>query len=194
MPEDNRTVINRFFEQENRKLLRILRQYVIQTGLAAPHDADAVASEVLNATVVEVLEHPERFQAVDVPVAWVLGVALNLIRRRLTKETQLNRREPLLRDLYSDASMTDDELIDQFLTFTQIPERAETDETFARLLAHLSDDDVRLLRLAVLHDLSSEMIAHELGITPGAARVRLHRLLKRLRQFWGSRKRIVDYE
>jgi DNA-directed RNA polymerase specialized sigma24 family protein len=43
------------------------------------------------------------------------------------------------------------------------------------------------LRLAVLHDLTGEALAQELGIKPGAARVRLHRALNRLREAWPRR-------
>src|SRR5690606_15426060 len=161
----------------NQRLLKILRHYVIKTGLTNTCEADSAAAEVLNATVIEALQHPDRFHAVDAPIAWVLGVALNVIRRKLAKRNQLNHREPLLRDLYPQDSLTDDELIDQFLPLTQ-PNAAPD---VSPLFTHLSDDEARLLRLAVLHDLSSDLIAQELGITPGAARVRLHRLLKRLR-------------
>lgn len=194
MPDDSRTTINRFFEAENDKLLKILRHYVIKTGLAPVQDAETTAAEVLNETVVEALHHPERFQAAREPIAWVLGVALNLIKRRLANRTRLNYREPLLRDLYTDDSLTDDDLIDHLSSLNHSHDDSGVKEAMTMVFAHLSDEDAHLLRLAVIHELNGDTLARDLGITPGAARVRLHRALKRLRQFWGSRKRIVDYE
>ncbi|MBX3061605.1 MAG: hypothetical protein KF726_01440 [Anaerolineae bacterium] len=49
-------------------------------------------------------------------------------------------------------------------------------------MALVSVEDARLLKLAVLHDLDGDELAQELGITAGAARVRLHRALRRLRR------------
>jgi RNA polymerase sigma factor (sigma-70 family) len=45
----------------------------------------------------------------------------------------------------------------------------------------LRPDDRNVLELAFLRDLDGEALAKELGIRPGAARVRLHRALLRLR-------------
>jgi len=48
-------------------------------------------------------------------------------------------------------------------------------------LVLLSPDDQRVIRLAVLAEVDGEALAAALGITAGAARVRLHRAIKRLR-------------
>ena len=49
------------------------------------------------------------------------------------------------------------------------------------LLAALAPDDEHVLRLAIMNGLDGVSLAKALKITPGAARVRLHRALGRLR-------------
>ena len=57
----------------------------------------------------------------------------------------------------------------------------EMNEHIAHLLSQLSESEADLLRLAILHDLNGEELAKALGVSPGAARMRLHRALNRLR-------------
>jgi DNA-directed RNA polymerase specialized sigma24 family protein len=52
------------------------------------------------------------------------------------------------------------------------------------MLALVAPEDQRVLRLAILADFQRETLARELGISPVAARVRLHRALNRLRSAW----------
>lgn len=60
----------------------------------------------------------------------------------------------------------------------------EADEAVAEILGRISSDDAQVIRLAVLHDLNGEELGRVLDITRGAARVRLHRALNRLRAAW----------
>jgi DNA-directed RNA polymerase specialized sigma24 family protein len=56
------------------------------------------------------------------------------------------------------------------------------------LLALVSrEDDRQVLRLAVLHDLDGTALGKALGISSGAARVRLHRAINRLRDAYHHR-------
>ena len=48
----------------------------------------------------------------------------------------------------------------------------------------MSPEDQQLLRLAILEDYEREALARKLGVTPGTARMRLHRALRRLRVAW----------
>lgn len=54
------------------------------------------------------------------------------------------------------------------------------------LLAHLTDDDQRLLRMRYLRDLPYRDIAALLGCRPGVARVRAHRACQKLRRLAGA--------
>jgi RNA polymerase sigma factor (sigma-70 family) len=184
----SRTWLRRFIQEETETLLGTLRYYLVRAGLADAQGAALAAVELLNEVVVEALEHADRFRPSGQPMAWLLGIAANLIKRKQAECATRNRREPLVRDLYPDAqgTLSEDELFDQLAALT-VAEPAlawESNEAVSAILAHVSRTDQHILRLAVLHDLNGEELAQELGVTPGAARVRLHRALNRLRAAW----------
>lgn len=79
--------------------------------------------------------------------------------------------------------MSDDDLFDLMIEWADRshPDVLEQEEMITTLLDTLSPNDSHVLRLALLHGLNGDSIAQELGISPGAARVRLHRALQRLR-------------
>lgn len=184
----NQTRLRQFIEAETETLLGTLRYYVVRAGLVEDQGATLAAVELLNEVVVEALEHADRFRASGQPIAWLLGIAANLIKRKQAERITRNRREPLVRDLYSgpEEALGEDELFDRLATLA-VPGPAqdlEADEEVSAILAYVSKDDQRVLRLAVLHGLNGEALAQTLGITPGAARARLHRALNRLRAAW----------
>jgi RNA polymerase sigma-70 factor (ECF subfamily) len=143
-----------------------------------------LADELFNDMVVEALRSADRLKPDMHPKPWLLGIAANLIKRRQTEMAKRDRREPLMRDLYPDMedTLSDDELFDLLpVTTYGSLEDVEADETTQHLLSGLSKSDADLLRLAILHDMSGEALAKALGVSPVAARVRLHRALQRLR-------------
>lgn len=180
------TRLRHYIETEAASLTRTLRFYLYRAGLAGRDQAlESAAAELLNEVVLEALRHEDRFRVGEQPRAWLLGIAANLIRRKQAEFARRSRREPLLRDLYggAQAEMSDDDLFDWLVTWSgsMSADPTDSDQT-AALLALLSPDDQRVVRLAVLHDLDGDALAAALHITPGAARVRLHRALKRLRE------------
>ncbi len=67
----------------------------------------------------------------------------------------------------------------------QVPDTASSVSSQAWVVAvldQLPTDDAELLRLVVWEDLDTPAAAKVLGISPGAARVRLHRIRRRLQQ------------
>jgi RNA polymerase sigma-70 factor, ECF subfamily len=184
-----------FIESRAGDLKQILRHYVLRMGIADYDDAETAAAELLDEVTLEALQHADRAAAMSDPTAWLLGIAANLIKRRMAENARLNHREPLLRDLYPDEAASDDELIDRFVHLVaQGSDDMETSQQLETIFQHASPADEAILRLAVLHELDGDQIAAAIGTSPGAARVRLHRALKRLRQFWGSRDRIDQHE
>jgi RNA polymerase sigma factor (sigma-70 family) len=177
---DNRDHLKRYFEQSGDSLRRSLRQVVWRSGLAVGDEAVRVADELLSDVVEQALMSAGRLKTPEEPFAWVMAIGLNLIKRRFSENTRLNQREPLLYDLHPSDSMTEDELIDMLFPHTVVQERH--DEYVEEILSLLSPEDEQLIRLAILYDLNGEELGAVLGITPGAARVRLHRALKRLRE------------
>jgi RNA polymerase sigma-70 factor (ECF subfamily) len=179
--------LRQFLEQEAEALLGTLRFYVLRAGLATtPPSVDTAARELLNDVTVEALAHSDRFRPEGQPRAWLLGIAANLIKRRQANLAKRQRREPLARDLNiagSDA-LSDDELFDRLAALSRddLSERLEEEEQVTAMLAHLSPADREVIRLAVLLELDGRALAKALDINPGAARVRLHRALRRLRE------------
>ena len=186
----NQDLLRQFIIGESEVLLGTLRYYVLRAGLAHGHDAAPVAAELLNEVAVEALTHADRFRPSGQPMAWLLGIAANLIKRRQAEVATRDRREPLVHDLYSGAqeALSEDELFDRVASLAAGRPIAdwEANEAAEAILAHVSEGDRRVLRLAVLHDLNGEALARELGIKPGAARVRLYRALSRLRKAWSE--------
>jgi RNA polymerase sigma-70 factor (ECF subfamily) len=188
----NRTLLRRFIEEHAETLLGTLRYYIARAGLAKRQGATLAAVELLNEVTVEALEHADRFRPSGQPMAWLLGIAANLIKRKQAGRATRNRREPLVRDLYphARAAISEDELFDRLaaLDVSDLAQDLEASEGVSAILAHVSENDQRVLRLAVLHDLNGRELAQALGVTPGAARVRLHRALNRLRDAWQAQE------
>jgi RNA polymerase sigma-70 factor (ECF subfamily) len=63
-------------------------------------------------------------------------------------------------------------------------ERVTGDALVSAVFADLRDDDAELLRLIVWEDLDIVSAARILGVRPGAARVRLHRIRKLVQRRW----------
>ena len=185
---DKQHQLSRFIAEQADEILPTLRFYVRRAGLAQGGQAVQLALELLDELTVAALQGADRFQAERGARAWLLGIAANLIRRKQAALARLERREPLAADLAIDAAGTLDE--DTF--FDRLagqdgdgPERRLLeDEALQRRLARLSPGDRQVLRLAVIAGFSGDELAATLGVSPGAARVRLHRALIRLRLVW----------
>ena len=180
----SRIRLEQFVETEGDALRKTLRFYVLRAGLASGAALQAAGDELLNEVVIEALKTVERLKADVHPRPWLLGIAANLIKRQQAKRAKLERREPLMRDLYAltQDSLSDEELFDQLpaLTDSALADM-EVNEEVATLLSGLSQGESHILRLAILYDMDGEALGTALGVTANAARVRLHRALNRLR-------------
>jgi len=182
--------------QENTgPLLGSIRTYVVRMGLATGSAAREIADEVLQETVVEALTHAENYQASSHPLAWLRGIALNVIRRRRAAHTQREFSLTLLATRSPDAK-SEQELLEHWGQTTEYgPEQElESNERAEELLALVSSEDQQVLTLALLEGFESEALAQRLGTTPGTARMRLHRALTRLRTAWFRHARNLQGE
>ncbi|MDY6877746.1 MAG: sigma-70 family RNA polymerase sigma factor [Chloroflexota bacterium] len=190
----NRTLLRRFIEENAETLMGTLRYYVVRAGLAGRQGATLAAVELLNEVTVEALAHADRFRPSGQPMAWLLGIGANLIKREQAGRATRNRREPLMRDLYPrvQAVISEDELFDRLaaLDVSDLAQDLEANEAVSAILALVSEDDRHVLRLALLHDLNGGELAQALNVTHGAARVRLHRALNRLRNAWQAQEQL----
>lgn len=176
MQDDKRNLLHHFIEREVEALRGILRTYALKLGIAKGDDAEQVAAELLSEVTVRALAHAERFNPSRGAMAWLLGIGLNCMRELRRK----GWREIPIRDLADESPLSDEELLDQYAAVVD-NDTLSAELSAAEMLDGLPEGDQKIIRLAVLQDLDAESIAQMLGITPGAARVRLHRALKRLR-------------
>lgn len=192
MPDDSlidkQHQLNRFIAEQAGEILPTLRFYVLRAGLAQGGQAVQLALELLDELTVTALQSASRFQPERGARAWLLGIAANLIRRKQAALARLERREPLAADLALAAAdnLDEDAFFDRLASQDGgDPERRLLeDEALQRRLEQLSPADRRVLRLAVIAGFNGDELAAALGVSPGAARVRLHRALIRLRLAW----------
>lgn len=179
----NRDYLRQFLQSETDGLARTLRLYAWRAGL--PADESSVG-ELLNETVVEALAHAERFDINRSPRAWLLGIAANLVRRRSAAVARLNAREPLAADLSPGSLGLSEDAVFERLAVMGHDISSEADvlliQQIRDALGLLSAEDQKIIRLFAEGGLSGEALGQALGIRPGAARVRLHRALSRLRR------------
>ncbi len=182
---ENYTELKAYIAEETATLRHTILLYVVKSRLAFGDSARVMADDILNDMVREALNHAHRFDPTRPPKAWLLGIAVNLIRRRQAKQISQNQREPLIRDLYphTQADFSDDDLFDRLSQYSSHnPERAlEESQAVSDLLGLISESDQQIIRLAILDDLNGSALARRLGIAEGTARVRLHRAINRLR-------------
>jgi RNA polymerase sigma factor (sigma-70 family) len=189
-PGETRNDLRQFLQESTPLLLGIVRSYVVRTGLAHGEAVQLVALEVLQEAVLEALSHADRLTTSGQPRAWFLAIAANVIKRKKASLARSSQREVLFSALTNHAEATMDEgaFFDLFAAHTQPGPEAEVeaDEEATALLSLVSADDQEVLRLALINDLDSSMLAKRLHITSGAARVRLHRAINRLRIAWNK--------
>ena len=192
MAQTEKTRLRQYIEYESSTLIGTLRYYLFRAGLGGRDlPLDSAAQDLLNDGVAEALEHEDRFRATGQPRAWLLGIAANLVRRRQRDMMQRNQREPLLRDLHPEmeGQMSDDELFDWIAEVAATtPDAFDQREDVHALLTALAPDDERVIRLAIMNGLDGEALAQSLQVSAGAARVRLHRALGRLRLVYAQQE------
>ena len=171
-------------------LLGILRSYVKRMGLARGEEVPAAAVEVLQEVVLEALDHADRFNPAGQPMAWLLGIAINVIKRKKAELVKRSQRELSMSDLSlkQEEGLSESELFDQLMANSSAGPEQEiaANEQAELLLSLVSPEDQHVLMLAFLQGFEREALAQKLGISTGATRVRLHRALKRLRLAWSD--------
>ncbi len=185
-------------------LLGAIRIYVRRLGLAQGDEVGPVALDVLQDVALEALAHAERFTPSRAPQAWLLGIAVNVIRRKKVDRARRARREVPIQQVFpvfeeaeaerasetGHGSDTRDGSAAQVATGSEIA--LEAHEQAEGLLALIPAEEREVLRLAILEDFDGDELAERLGVTPGAARMRLHRALGRLRAACRDRQLIPE--
>ncbi len=177
-----------FIADHTTPLYGTIRSYVARMEPVPSIDTGSVALEVMQEMVVEALSHASSFDSTRQPMAWLLGIALNIMRRRRSEEARRHRREVSLArlSLLHPELESESDLLDSIHHSAESgPEQLlESDEQARALLSLVPEKDQEILRLAILEDFDREALASRLGTTNGAARMRLHRALDHLRLAW----------
>lgn len=183
--ESPRDLLRTFFQRESENLKSTLRGYVAAAGLATGPEIADVAADLLQEVVVQAMEIADKFDVSRPPAPWVLKIATHLVRRRQSKKATQHRR---FVDAHSaPAKDPDGEGHGPDGIFDQIAEASENPEEFlsgrqsaSYWLDLLSPSDRQVIKSAILCGMDGGELAAALEITPVAARVRLHRAMKRL--------------
>jgi RNA polymerase sigma factor (sigma-70 family) len=184
--------LRQFLQENSPLLLGIIRSYIVRMGLARGEAVQATAADVLHDTALEALAHADRFDPATQPRAWLLAIAANVLKRKKANAVKRHEHEVLVSDLSTHPDdINESDFFDQVIALTYPgPEQdIETREQVIEMLSLVSSEDQKVLRLSLLHDLDTSTLAQILGVTPGAARVRLHRALSRLRTAWSNHER-----
>ena len=108
--------------------------------------------------------------SIEMPRAWLFGVARGVIRNRWRSKRRKRRLLERVMTQRSLPSEIPDALLDQ----------RETDAEIVEAFLQLRTSDQEILRLSAWEELSGPEIAEALGISLSAAQQRLHRAKKRL--------------
>ncbi len=195
-------IVSDYIRENAAILVRTLRVFVLKAGLAKGEAVREIADEVLQETTVEALKAAHRFDNSRQPRAWLLGIAVNIIKRKRAKGAIKRRNEVAVQDVrlghetLASSNQSDNELFDRLaaiarekiaepsnalLRLNDLARDYEANNVAEAMLARCSNEDQTILRLAILEELDGDAVARRLGVPPGTARVRLHRAIKRLR-------------
>ena len=191
------TYLQQFLQENAAHLQAILCGYVARMGLARGENIEVVAAEVFQDAVIETLAHAERFNPEMQPRAWFLAIAANILKRHRASYARRYKFEVLVGSLASKAERESEvEVLDLLMSSTEVgPEQVlEGSEGVRELLALVSPEDARLLNMALVEGWDANSLGTLLGITPGTARVRVHRALSRLREALRKAERTKEWE
>jgi RNA polymerase sigma-70 factor (ECF subfamily) len=158
--------------RERREFARLYERYAdrLYRYALARTGSEAAADDIVSETMVAALEGLARFDPTRGSFAgWLFAIASRKLADRGRRQGRMQR---LVSRLRGAESVHEDALA------TVI--RGEDAATVRRLLAGLSSRDRELVLLRYSAGLNSSEIAEALGMSSGAARVRLMRVLQRL--------------
>ena len=179
--------LTEFIENNHDALRRHMRTYVLNWRVSGNETLESTTDQLLSDAIYEALRVADRYDPERSPMAWLLGVGLNVVRRESVRLRQHDRKEIYIRDMYAAAQdqMSDEEIFDRYLPREGGEDPLETldaTETWNELVASISEHDRKLLWLKYHGGLKDKMIAAVLKITPQAVRQRGRRARQRLRE------------
>lgn len=188
LPEHDESDLQQFITSEHKTIKRHLRMYILNWGLAYGAAVDDEVDSLLSDLVYEALRSQHRYDSERPPLAWLLGIAVNLIRRRLSGNAR--QREIPLSDIQPDSYLSPSEIFERYLPGTKDAnlENLENLEIWNKYLDTLSDVDKSIVNAKYRDGQKSDEIASDLNMKPATVRKRLSRILEQLRKQGGRDK------
>ncbi len=178
--------LGRWIEENASLLLGVLRSYLRSAGLSGSAAGTEAAQELLNDVVVEAFRHADRFDSTRPPRAWLLGIAINLIKRRRVAVASRRKNETLMCEVGRDDEPDHGEARFDLLADASAAGNLEARLDARKLLAEVPAADRAILQMRWLEGMDGDEIASALNIRPGAVRARLMRAMARLREAAGA--------
>lgn len=172
----------------------ILRSYVSRGGIASnSEEVQEVAIELLHEMYIEATKTSDHFDSTRSPQAWLLGIAVNLLKQKKREIQQRRQHEIALSDFQQHSqvsSASDEDPLDRLSTLygKGLEEETEMREEVRYLLSLVSEKDRYILELSYIQGLDGDALALELDCSYTAAQVRLCRARQRLRAVLARQK------
>jgi len=164
----------RLVQRHAARLLVITRRY-----LGDEHEAQ----DALQDAFIAAFRGLPKFEGIARLATWLHRIAVNAALMRL--RTRRRRHEVAIESLLPSFDTTGHRIVAREAwsePADALLERADTRDTVRRLIDRLPDDYRIVLLLRDIEELDTAETASMLGISPGAAKVRLHRARQALRQ------------
>lgn len=184
-----RAYLQQFLQDNATSLQGIICRYVAKMGLASGDSVAMVAAEVFQDAVLETLAHADKFNPEMQARAWFLAIAANILKRHRTSYAKRYSFEVLTGSLARQSSQeSEQDMLDQIMSYGGGTPGPEQDflasEGVREMFALVSQEDAQLLNMALIQGWDASALGALMHTTPGAARVRVHRALSRLRAAW----------
>ncbi|WP_341532148.1 sigma-70 family RNA polymerase sigma factor (plasmid) [Nostoc sp. UHCC 0302] len=194
-------LLRKVIEQHYQELLVGIQVYIWKFGFVKERtQVETLVKEILQDTIVIALEKSQNYDINRPALSWLLGVALNVMRKRrreqcyesqhitpITDTPQVRKKiQQLGFELTSEAEM--------FEFLHHLPEQSDPYGRLIleELLCLAGDSDREVLRLSFVEGLKGKSLASALNIKEGTAWVRLHRAIVRLRQAYALNMRKLE--
>jgi RNA polymerase sigma factor (sigma-70 family) len=197
--DQKRRALAEAIEGNYTRLLGGIRALVWKMSISdVPSTVDMIAHEILHETVVVALDKAGRYDPTKPAHSWLLGIAANKIKEYMRKTSNRERKTPSVVDIHVSKQnrkqntdtvgftqeLTEEDMIDSLLF--RSPENPlwqdRINKSFDELINLVHEADRLVLSLAFTDNLRGKDLAATLGISEGAAYVRLSRAISRLRE------------
>jgi RNA polymerase sigma factor (sigma-70 family) len=197
--ERKRRALAEAIEGNYTRLLGGIRALVWKMSISGiPSTVDMLAYEIFNEAVVVALDNAGRYDPTKPAHSWLLGIAANKIKEHMRKTSIRERKTPSVVDVHVSKQnrkqntettdftqeLTEEDMIDSLLyRSSENPLwQDRINISFDELISLVNEADRLVLSLAFTDNLRGKDLAATLGISEGAAYVRLSRAISRLRE------------